>query len=64
MIAVRVDNANDADVAPLTADFTFFGGLYRGVQLIVTDGRVRQPGRRRGPGVYVRRTPSRPTRPR
>ena len=26
-----------ADVAPLTADFTFFGGLYRDVHLLVTD---------------------------
>ena len=37
VVAVRVDNAKDLDVPPLTADFTFFGGLYRGAQLIVTD---------------------------
>jgi len=52
-IAVRVDNAVSKQVAPLGGDFTVFGGLYRGVQLIsvapvhidlLDDG---------GPGVYV-----------
>lgn len=36
-LAVRVDNAIDPDIAPLTADFTFYGGLYRNVWLVVTD---------------------------
>jgi len=56
VIAVRVDNAPSRQVAPLGGDFTVFGGLYRGVQLLTVapvhidlldDG---------GPGVYV--TPS------
>ncbi len=34
VIAVRVDNTTVADVAPLSADFTFFGGLYRDVSLL------------------------------
>ena len=32
-IAVRVDNASE-DVAPISGDFTFFGGIYRDVWLI------------------------------
>jgi beta-galactosidase len=37
VIAVRVSNARVNDVAPLDADFTFFGGLYRDVHLVVTE---------------------------
>ena len=32
-----VSNAAVSDVAPLDADFTFFGGLYRAVHVLVTD---------------------------
>lgn len=37
VIAVKVSNAVVSDVAPLEADFTFFGGLYRDVHVLVTD---------------------------
>jgi len=37
VVAVRVSNAAVNDVAPLDADFTFFGGLYRDVRLLVTN---------------------------
>jgi beta-galactosidase len=37
VIAVRVSNALNTGVAPLTADYTFFGGIYRDVNLVVTD---------------------------
>jgi beta-galactosidase len=37
VIAVEVSNAPFPDVPPLDADFTFFGGLYRDVHLLVTD---------------------------
>ena len=37
VIAVRVSNALDVDVAPLSADYTFFGGIYRDVNLVATD---------------------------
>ena len=37
VLAVRVSNAPFADVAPLTADFTFFGGIYRGVHVLTVD---------------------------
>ncbi|MEY4545794.1 MAG: hypothetical protein RL685_1989 [Pseudomonadota bacterium] len=37
LLAVRVDNSPTADVPPLSADFTSFGGLYREVHLIEVD---------------------------
>jgi beta-galactosidase len=36
-VAVRVDNRHDADIPPLDADFTFYGGLYRDVWLVATN---------------------------
>ena len=36
IIAVRVDNS-PLGIPPTSADFTFFGGLYRGVSLLATD---------------------------
>ena len=36
-IAVRVDNSFNEDIPPLTADFNFYGGIYRDVWLIATD---------------------------
>jgi beta-galactosidase len=36
-IAVRVDNSHDDDIPPLGADFTFYGGMYRNVWLVVTE---------------------------
>ena len=34
---VQVDNSHDPAVAPLKGDFTFYGGIYRDVWLILTD---------------------------
>jgi len=34
-IALKVDNSFKESIAPLTGDFTFFGGLYRNVSLLV-----------------------------
>ena len=36
-LAIVVDNAPNDFVYPQTADFTFYGGLYRGVSLIAVD---------------------------
>jgi beta-galactosidase len=36
LLAVRVDNAPAPDLAPLSGDFSVYGGLYRSVHLIVT----------------------------
>lgn len=37
LVAVKVDNSFNADIPPLTADFTFYGGIYRDVWLIAAD---------------------------
>ena len=55
-LRVRVDNAKNPDVAPLGADFTMEGGIYRPVQLLVTDKLCISPLDFGGPGMYV--TPS------
>ncbi|HTM99525.1 MAG TPA: glycoside hydrolase family 2 TIM barrel-domain containing protein [Pedobacter sp.] len=36
-IDVKVDNRYNENIAPLTGDFTFFGGIYRNVSLIVVE---------------------------
>ena len=36
LLEVRVNNRFNEDVPPLTADFTFFGGIYRNVSLLIT----------------------------
>lgn len=36
-IEVKVDNSHDENIPPLTADFTFFGGIYRDVYLVAAD---------------------------
>ncbi|NCD71226.1 glycoside hydrolase family 2 TIM barrel-domain containing protein [Mucilaginibacter agri] len=36
-IAVKVDNSFNENIPPLTADFTFYGGIYRSVSLITTN---------------------------
>ncbi|SDS08884.1 glycoside hydrolase family 2 TIM barrel-domain containing protein [Gramella sp. MAR_2010_147] len=35
-IRIELDNAHHADIPPLEADFNFYGGIYRDVELIVT----------------------------
>lgn len=37
LISIMVDNSEHGDVYPLMADFTFYGGLYRGVKLIIAE---------------------------
>ncbi|NOU62686.1 beta-galactosidase [Paenibacillus sp. LMG 31461] len=37
LIAIMVDNSLHKDVFPLMADFTFYGGLYRDVKLLVME---------------------------
>lgn len=36
-LVVVLDNSHDPDIPPLSADFTFFGGIYRDVSLVITD---------------------------
>jgi beta-galactosidase len=36
-ITIKVDNSFNENIPPLSADFTFYGGIYRSVSLIATD---------------------------
>ena len=56
VIAVKVNNASNTSIAPLSADFTFFGGLYRDAHLLVTDPVHISPLDYGSPGVYLRPT--------
>jgi beta-galactosidase len=52
VIAVRVDNGH-LGIPPTSADFTFFGGLYRGVSLIATDPVQISTMDYGSPGVFI-----------
>jgi len=56
VIAVKVSNKYDPDIPPLSADFTFFGGLYRDVHLLATDLLQVSPLDYSSPGVYLKTT--------
>ena len=56
VLAVKVSNAFDPDIPPLSADFTFFGGLYRDVHLLATDSLQVSPLDFSSPGVYLKTT--------
>jgi len=52
-IAIKVDNSFNADIPPLTADFTFYGGIYRDV-FLVTASKIHFSGKDNGSkGVYI-----------
>ena len=52
-IRVKVSNRYQEDIAPLTADFTFFGGIYRKVGLLMTDPVHFYNGDYGADGVYI-----------
>ena len=52
VLAVKVDNARYNAVPPLNADFTFFGGLYRDVNLL-TPSTARRLDDFASTGVYM-----------
>jgi beta-galactosidase len=54
VIAVKVNNANNPDIPPLNADYTFDGGIYRNVSLWALDPLQVQMLDNAGPGVYLR----------
>lgn len=37
LLEVRADNTHNPDIPPISADYTFFGGIYRDVHLLATD---------------------------
>jgi len=51
VLAVRVSNAPEPDIAPISGDFCVFGGLYRPAHLLVTDAVCFTPVDRASPGV-------------
>ncbi len=53
VLAVRVNNDRDDNMIPVSADYTFFGGLYRGVSLVATDPVHIDLLDYASPGVYV-----------
>ncbi|MFI5387436.1 MAG: glycoside hydrolase family 2 protein, partial [Fimbriimonadales bacterium] len=53
VIAVRVDNARNVNLTPLSGDFTIYGGLYREVKLVALDPVHISPLDDAGPGVYL-----------
>ncbi|MBN1511469.1 MAG: glycoside hydrolase family 2 protein [Phycisphaerae bacterium] len=56
VLAVRVDNGHFEDVPPWSADFTFFGGLYRSVELLITGPTCISPLDHASPGVFITQT--------
>ena len=56
VLAVRVSNAPFPDIAPLTADFTFFGGIYRGVHVLTVEPVHIAMSNYASPGIFL--TPS------
>lgn len=54
VVAIKVDNGFNENIPPLTADFTFFGGIYRPVHLITTGKQTFSMSDYGGPGVYIR----------
>ncbi len=52
VLAVKVNN-EDNGIAPHSGDFTFFGGLYRDVSLLVTDPIQVETMDSASPGVYL-----------
>lgn len=61
IIAVKVDNtapaaSSEFQLAPLSADFTMFGGIHRSAHLIMTDKVHITPLDFASPGVYVKQT--------
>lgn len=53
IIWVRVNNAEQLEVMPLVGDFTFYGGIYRDVHLLITDEICISPLDYASPGVYL-----------
>ena len=52
-LKIKVDNSHNADIPPLSADFTFFGGIYRDLNLIVTPKTHISTTHYASSGVYI-----------
>ncbi len=56
VIAVKVTNARDTDIAPVGADYSFQGGIYRNVSLWAVDDLHVRMTDYAGPGIYLRQS--------
>lgn len=56
-ILVKVTNRHNPDIPPLSADFTFYGGIYRDVELVITPKNQISNTHYASTGVYIT-TPS------
>lgn len=54
LVAVKVDNSHDVSIPPLSADFTFFGGIYRNLYLQVKEKTGLSNGDYASDGVYIK----------
>ena len=52
-ILVRVNNGEQLDIMPLVGDFNFYGGIYRDVNLLITDETCISPLDYASPGVRL-----------
>lgn len=62
VLAVRVSNAANDNMIPVSGDYTFFGGLYRAVSLIATEPVHIDLLDHASPGVFVEQTNVTPAR--
>jgi beta-galactosidase len=62
VVAVKVSNADDLHVPPVSADFTFCGGLYRGVRLLALADLSVSPLDDASAGVYLKQVNVTPQR--
>ncbi|MFT3737668.1 MAG: glycoside hydrolase family 2 TIM barrel-domain containing protein [Breznakibacter sp.] len=53
LLAVKVDNSHDEQIPPLSADFTFFGGIYRNVSLSFREPVGVSPLDHGSSGIYI-----------
>lgn len=51
LLAVKVSNAPQPDIAPISGDFSVYGGLYRSVELVETEEQNFTPTDHGSPGV-------------
>ncbi|MBD9729471.1 glycoside hydrolase family 2 protein [Streptomyces caniscabiei] len=56
VIAVKVTNTRDTNIAPVGADYTFQGGIYRNVSLWAVDDLHVRMTDYAGPGIYLRQS--------
>ncbi|MDR1809033.1 MAG: beta-galactosidase, partial [Prevotella sp.] len=56
LFSVKASNRSNENIPPLSADFTFFGGIYRDVYLIITNKRHISTTHYASGGVYFRTT--------